>query len=522
MALQFYSPCFLLRKFIRLVRIPCRLCCDPVPYPYNSRRRNVVLRFAALSALVGLLFLASETFKTPKYSASVNETKSTRHPGVLELLAIAAGMEMVRTPAESSSVKLPDESPVAPKISSDSRISGNLSKPMERPLDLDQIKLLIEMENRLQVVHNEEIFGPVMLSPEVHQETIVPLRYVIVVQIHRRINELGFLLESLANVAGINGSLIIFSHDFYDPAIIDLIRKSVSFARYMHIFFPFSIQTHPGQYPAQSPDDCPKSVSKTVAQRLKCLNAEHPDRFGHYRVAHMMQIKHHWVWKLARVFTGLDVTKDYSGHVLFLEEDYWLTDDALHVLDLMINAAPQICPKCSALTLGNYLKRQHPKGDTVEWIQFVGSRHNMGMAFNRTLFHRIIECIDVFCTFDDYNWDWTLQHVSLTCLKQPDPLLFLVAKSSRVYHIGECEGIHHQKKPANLKRPQCSLPGEVQKVKRASALFPHFPKKLKIVKGVLKIKPHKGNGGWGDPRDHRLCKHLSTGPGTDDKLSEML
>jgi hypothetical protein len=30
----------------------------------------------------------------------------------------------------------------------------------------------------------------------------------------------------------------------------------------------------------------------------KCQNAAHPDTFGNYRESKVVQIKHHWLWKV--------------------------------------------------------------------------------------------------------------------------------------------------------------------------------------------------------------------------------
>ncbi len=49
------------------------------------------------------------------------------------------------------------------------------------------------------------------------------------------------------------------------------------------------------------------------ARQLKCLNAEWPDQYGHYREAKFTQIKHHWWWKANRVFNQLKATKHYNG-----------------------------------------------------------------------------------------------------------------------------------------------------------------------------------------------------------------
>lgn len=40
-----------------------------------------------------------------------------------------------------------------------------------------------------------------------------------------------------------------------------------------------------------------------------------------------------------------------------------------------------------------------------------------------------------FCNFDDYNWDWTLQHLSMKCI--PDKIKVMKMKATRVFHIGE-------------------------------------------------------------------------------------
>lgn len=59
----------------------------------------------------------------------------------------------------------------------------------------------------------------------------------------------------------------------------------------------------------------------------------------------------------------------------------------------------------------------------------------MGFAFNRTTWRDIVHCANHFCTYDDYNWDWSLQHVSQQCLH--NKLHAMVVKGPRVFHIGE-------------------------------------------------------------------------------------
>lgn len=62
-----------------------------------------------------------------------------------------------------------------------------------------------------------------------------------------------------------------------------------------------------------------------------------------------------------RVFEGLRVTQNnYTGHVIFLEEDHYASPDLLHVFDLMKRLRPALCPTCKVFALGNYNK-MNPK-----------------------------------------------------------------------------------------------------------------------------------------------------------------
>jgi len=239
----------------------------------------------------------------------------------------------------------------------------------------------------------------------------------------------------------------------------------------------------------------------TRAEKAGCANAQHPDRYGHYREARFTQTKHHWWWKANRVFDQLTFTRNHSGLFVFLEEDHYVAPDFLHVLRLMDAARASRCKHCNILSLGTYLKAYNYKADStrMELTQWYGSKHNMGMAFDRRTWSLMRACSGQFCAFDDYNWDWSLQYISQNgCTKQK--LHVMLAKGPRVFHIGEC-GVHHRGKNCDkyslLKRVNATL-------KSASRYL--FPEKLTTFITVnRRIKLVKGNGGWGDPRDHLLC-----------------
>ena len=111
---------------------------------------------------------------------------------------------------------------------------------------LDKIKSI----NEEQSIRNEDIFGPV------NNATVI-----IAIQVHNRLQYLRQLVISLSQASGIDKTLIIFSHDYWDDAINDLVN-SVDFAKTMQIFYPFSIQTHPNEFPGESPHDCPRNAKK--------------------------------------------------------------------------------------------------------------------------------------------------------------------------------------------------------------------------------------------------------------------
>jgi alpha-1,6-mannosyl-glycoprotein beta-1,2-N-acetylglucosaminyltransferase len=69
------------------------------------------------------------------------------------------------------------------------------------------------------------------------------------------------LIVSLAQARGIENVLLVISHDFFDPQINELVH-SIDFCKVMQIFYPHSIQTHPYEFPGESPGDCPRNMKK--------------------------------------------------------------------------------------------------------------------------------------------------------------------------------------------------------------------------------------------------------------------
>ncbi|XP_033344374.1 alpha-1,6-mannosyl-glycoprotein 2-beta-N-acetylglucosaminyltransferase isoform X2 [Bombus vosnesenskii] len=434
----------------------------------------------------------------------------------------------------------------------------NASTETLTEFEIAEIRRNIERANAEQRVYNEESFGPLANDAPV-----------IVIQVHTRLTYLRHLIVSLAQAKGIEQTLLVFSHDVWHPDINYLVQ-SVDFCRVVQIFYPHSIQTHPRTFPGEDPNDCPRNIRKEQALNLGCINAKHPDLYGHYREAKFTQTKHHWWWKANRVFDQLSITRNHTGIVLFLEEDHYVAEDFLHVLRLMERTCKHSCKRCNVLSLGTYLKtynyfadfsrkflgvnsalqkellrglkrseasarQQSAKAEDVigtsdngringipsssssssssnsgsgsgsgsssnstptgasnsknnsvnntgaaailpiarnaqivqsasawafqllpelynhyqkaEVIPWISSKHNMGMAFNRVTWNKLRKCAAQFCSYDDYNWDWSLQHIAQTCMppskgpgiapRTESGLITMMMRAPRVFHIGE-------------------------------------------------------------------------------------
>ncbi|VVC87648.1 unnamed protein product [Leptidea sinapis] len=313
------------------------------------------------------------------------------------------------------------------------------------PKNLTEIRRSIRMYNDAQTIYNEDLFGPVL------NDTII-----IAIQVHTRLTYLRHLIVSLAQARDIDRTLLVFSHDYYDEEINSLVR-SIDFTKVIQIFYPYSIQTHPNEFPGVDPNDCPRDAKLEEAKKQKCNNALHPDLHGHYREAKYTQTKHHWWWKANRIFNQLQSTAGHNGMVVFLEEDHYVAEDFIHMLGLLRTTADRTCPQCEILCLGTYLKtyqyhstsdkrkehfnlnyiqqvraaneeRRKRRQDTqwnyqvypnlfsttqkVEITPWHSSMHNMGMVFNKTVWNSIMELQEQFCAYDDYNWDYSLLHLS--------------------------------------------------------------------------------------------------------------
>lgn len=185
----------------------------------------------------------------------------TSHPqGSEEQLKTGQGVPNL--PGNGSTEGFSDGSERPSKATADSHQSANetLSNDLRsvdktdmgaKPI-YDEMFAKISVINQEQRIFNEEKFGPVSNNST---------RAVIVIQIHNRLAYLRQLITSLSKARDIGQSLMIFSHDHWDEEINKLIN-TVNFAKWMQIFYPYSLQTHPKSFPGQSEDDCPRDMKR--------------------------------------------------------------------------------------------------------------------------------------------------------------------------------------------------------------------------------------------------------------------
>ncbi|UJR33200.1 hypothetical protein I4U23_020655 [Adineta vaga] len=355
---------------------------------------------------------------------------------------------------------------------------------------IEYYRKYVERKNHEQFMYNQHLFST------------TTTRYVLLVQVHTRVVYLKKFIEMLRAVETINQTLLVFSHDYIDPEI-NILVTNISFVPVIQIFYPFSQQLYPDEFPGLDPDDCPRDMAKHKALASRCKNAPYPDKYGHYREVSIVQIKHHWWWKLNYVFNSIEILQNRTDLLLLLlEEDFYLSPDALIFLKKMEEEKPRLCPECLFYTLGNLEKsgRQFEKLSSKVSIAYWHARYNLGMTISYSLWVLLVKYAEEFCNIDDYNWDWSLVYLAQQRLNYPRVMW---SSATRLIHLGSC-GTHHKK--------TCSSESDIARWKETDKfydvnkqhLFPTKPLSVHL-KYEAKRPVKQTNGGWSDLRDRQLC-----------------
>lgn len=337
----------------------------------------------------------------------------------------------------------------------------------------------------------------------------------IAIQVHNRPQFFSILIDSLRAAQNIDKVDLIISHDVWSEPM-DAITKSIDFCRVHQIYFPLSANFYSDEYPADSSTDCIWNKPRSTQPNTTCNGQE--DSYGHFREARIVNIKHHWWWKLNRIKSYFPT---YT-YLILLEEDHAVTPDFLHITTQLNTFAADQNGKINQnhdrfmTTLGTYKSKLTTVKDdwlTVVSASFDSGRHNMGMILARELVNQLTSEVfmETFCSYDDYNWDFSLYHTILTQMKFIRVFYPLIP---RVFHLGDNCGVHH-------KRGDCSVANvnafRDQVHQNRFLLFPQSFRHLRRTQ-ELRRKKLKPNGGWGDSRDRSLCRLFQSTVAPSDLL----
>lgn len=326
---------------------------------------------------------------------------------------------------------------------------------------------------------------------------------IIVVQIHNRPLFYSTLISSLRNAVGIEKVDLVISSDYWSQEM-NSITESIDFCRLHQIFYPLSASFYQREFPSDSPEDCSRrSMLHKDGSNEKNICFGQPDTYGNYRESKVVNIKHHWFWKLNYIRQNF---KNYSK-IILLEEDHIITPDFLQVNTKMekvtetrIHDTPDFIH-----SLGTY--KYKLTSNPSDWrnlisTSFNSGKHNMGMILRKHFLETITsdEWTERFCNYDDYNWDWSLFYTIMT---GPKWIRVFYPSIPRVFHLGDTCGVHHEKGECN----DSTIRDFESKMKSFQKFY--FPPELKQVLSMTEFRTPrklKPNGGWKDERDIELCK----------------
>ena len=371
-----------------------------------------------------------------------------------------------------------------------------------KPFEINTIKLIIKRFNSEQHVLNLDFFGP-----------LNPSAIVLVIFVDKFKVNLQYLLVSLSNVAGIEDALIIFSHSRFDQNVDNLI-KLIDFARVLQIYYPYSLQMYPEEFPGYNQGDCPRYMDMNRAVSINCTGADTPDIHGHYRDPLQAQMKHYWWWTMNTVFENLPILKDHTGIFTFLDDDVFLMEDFIYMTIQMkkISQAITVCEFISLLTP----MYKFPYSDnislynayTVELTSWDPRNYSPMLSFDSSVWSSISAHYFLFCSIDDYSWARSLYYLSLNrkdggrfkVMSSTLPRAFKTSTSydqlmeySMIYTINRILRIQELMK-INLYPYHLEVYFDIELDDDDFVIFDYVD----------------NSGGWSDPRDKNMCVNITT------------
>jgi alpha-1,6-mannosyl-glycoprotein beta-1,2-N-acetylglucosaminyltransferase len=315
-----------------------------------------------------------------------------------------------------------------------------------------------------------------------------------VFMVYKRVDLLKMAMDSLrASDFDRKHVPLIISHDGHVPEVVSYVEHLKSDFRVVQLFHPYSCYDHPNTFPGND-----ESLNENYAG----------DLYGNVRNGTVTCCKHHFTWMIKTVFSMANFGPQVDAFAFF-EEDYIVSPTIYESV-------------VSGLTLLKTLSHQNDSffGIVMEGSVFNNNYATEGwhvknfisgpMALTRRTFESLVDNARDFCTYDDYNWDWSIVHLMNKGLL---PSRVLYPTIPQTMHVGSDDGMHGGTAARwqlfaalNAKFPGpfhgTKLIGETtrtnQKVRKN--------KKVRTNQNV--ISPF---GGWGHPADHKHCIELLSG-----------
>ncbi|XP_026330936.1 alpha-1,6-mannosyl-glycoprotein 2-beta-N-acetylglucosaminyltransferase-like [Hyposmocoma kahamanoa] len=253
--------------------------------------------------------------------------------------------------------------------------------------------------------------------------------------------------------------------------------RSIKKCGVLQLYYPYSVQLYENKFPGRDKDDCINDSKKQCSSR----NAFQAER------------KHHWWWTAHYVFEKFDISSDFGGPVVFLEEYHYIAPDFIYMLRYMRRAfyffsSVELVTfgRPGSVVLSNF---------NILYMQAWKPLDSFGLAFNRTFWQHITANAMHFCTYNDYDWSYSLYNVMNHFQRGYAEMVTCAAQ--RVFSVSGAE---------NLRAVQLRL----------NRTFKYlFPNEVKLVNlwGVngaatpAELAPDavRARGGWDDIRDQLFC-----------------
>lgn len=309
---------------------------------------------------------------------------------------------------------------------------------------------------------------------------IVPFVYMV----YKRVDLLKVAIDSLrASDFDRKSVPLIISHDGNVPEMTSYVEQLKSEFNVILIFHPYSCYEHPNTFPGND----------------ESLNVGYAgDQYGNKRNGMMTCCKHHFTWMIKSVFE-MNFPGQSVDAIAFFEEDYVVSPSIYETVVSglhLYNALPQ---KKNESYFGIVLEGRVFKSDDVIEGWHVKKFSSGPMVLTRPMYKSLVINADTFCTYDDYNWDWSIVHLMNKGLI---PSLVLFPSIPQVMHIGIDKGIHG---------------GRVARWQLFATLNAKFPEPFHGTKIVGDTKQFNRTvakdpfGGWGHKADHKHCLKLLQG-----------